>query len=280
MAKKKPQTSVKKTAQKKSQSSQRTPKTFKVTNKKKFAVQGGTPLEEVTAMIAERAKLGKKLVLHVGCGDKEKGSGLHPHFKAGEWEEIRLDIEPSVKPDIVSDIRDLAGIADMSVDAIWSSHNIEHVYPHQVQQTLNEFYRVLKVGGFMLIATPDIYEVCEAVVKKGIDSTLYVSPSGPITPIDVMYGHVASLEQGAYFMAHKTGFTAHSLGQKMFGVGCRNIRIHRDMFNLTAIGYRLPEGEGDQRINIRGKDVNDMMRQRDELDQEPETQWEGLGFNE
>tara|TARA_B110000008_G_C16612067_1_gene420898 strand:+ start:309 stop:419 length:111 start_codon:yes stop_codon:yes gene_type:complete len=28
-----------------------------------------------------------------------------------------------------------------SVDAIYSAHNIEHVYPHEVPIVLNEFYR-------------------------------------------------------------------------------------------------------------------------------------------
>ena len=37
----------------------------------------------------------------------------------------------------------MSAVADKSVDAIFSSHNIEHVYPHEVEKVLKEFLRVL-----------------------------------------------------------------------------------------------------------------------------------------
>jgi ubiquinone/menaquinone biosynthesis C-methylase UbiE len=46
---------------------------------------------------------------------------------------------------------DMSAVADASVDAIFSSHNIEHLYPHEVPVALGEFLRVLKPDGFAII---------------------------------------------------------------------------------------------------------------------------------
>ncbi|WP_035640085.1 methyltransferase domain-containing protein, partial [Bradyrhizobium sp. ORS 375] len=44
------------------------------------------------------------------------------------WEEVRLDIDPEVKPDIVGSITELdASFAAQSFDAVWSSHVLEHL---------------------------------------------------------------------------------------------------------------------------------------------------------
>ena len=37
-------------------------------------------------------------------------------------------------------------------DAVFSSHNLEHLYPHQVKEALAEFYRVLKPEGMIVIS--------------------------------------------------------------------------------------------------------------------------------
>ena len=71
----------------------------------------------------------KKTVLHVGCGHYDP-KNLHPLFKPREWEEIRLDIDPHVRPDIINSITNMEDVKDGSVDAIWSSHNLEHLYAH------------------------------------------------------------------------------------------------------------------------------------------------------
>jgi predicted SAM-dependent methyltransferase len=42
------------------------------------------------------------------------------------------------------------------MDALYSSHNIEHVFAHEVVPTLKEFRRVLKPDGFVVI-TGDLF---------------------------------------------------------------------------------------------------------------------------
>ena len=128
-----------------------------------------------------------RTLLHVGCSSQDK-SGLKG-FNSDDWKEIRFDIDPSVDPDIEGTLTDMDDVATESVDAIYSSHNIEHVFPHEVHTVPLEFHRVLKQDGIVVLTCPDLISVCQAVVSDRPMETLYVSPAGPIAPIDILYGH-------------------------------------------------------------------------------------------
>jgi SAM-dependent methyltransferase len=136
-----------------------------------------------------------KRVLHVGCGSATLAK-LPPGFKDGGWSEVRLDINPAVKPDIIGTITNMADVPSGSMDAVYSSHNIEHVYAHEVIQALQEFRRVLKEDGFAVITCPDLQEVAARMADGRLFDPLYVSPAGPIAPIDIVYGHRASIARG------------------------------------------------------------------------------------
>jgi predicted SAM-dependent methyltransferase len=73
--------------------------------------------------------------LHVGCGPKRKHQTVRA-FANAEWEEVTLDIDESVRPDIVDKLPELSQVAPESFDAVYSAHNIEHLYPHQIPLAL------------------------------------------------------------------------------------------------------------------------------------------------
>ena len=158
-----------------------------------------------------------KTFLHVGCGPLNK-SHLRG-FNNDNWKEIRFDIDKDVNPDIVGTLPDMKLVATGSVDAVYSSHNIEHIYPYQVPIALREFYRVLKEDGMVVITCPDLQSVCEAVVKDKLLEPLYESPAGPISPIDILYGHRGFIAQGNEYMAHKGGFTYSVLDRAFYEAG-------------------------------------------------------------
>ena len=159
-----------------------------------------------------------KNFLHVGCGSQTK-VGLRG-FNSDEWNEIRFDIDENVRPDIVGTLTDMSAVPSVSMDAIYSSHNIEHVFPHEVPQVLNEFYRVLKPEGFVVITCPDLVSVCAAVAQGNLVNPLYVSPAGPISAIDILYGHRGYIAKGNVYMAHKGGFTYKSLMDGLIEARC------------------------------------------------------------
>jgi len=161
--------------------------------------------------------------LHVGCGPKRKGSTT-PEFADPEWTELRLDIDPRVAPDIVGSMLDMSAVPDASADAIFSSHNIEHLYPHEVPVALAEFRRVLKPEGFVIITCPDLQEVARLVAEDKLLEPAYESPAGPIAPIDILYGHRPHMAKGNLYMAHRCGFTRKVLASTLQRAG----------FNATA----------------------------------------------
>lgn len=179
-----------------------------------------------------------KTVLNVGCGYPRRHR-LHQYFHRSEWREIRLDIDPAVHPDIICSITDMSPVASQSVDAVWSSHNLEHIYRHEVPGALAEFIRVLKPGGLLLLTLPDLQQVAEHVFADRLEDEAYVSPSGPVTPLDMIFGHTPSLARGYAFMAHKTGFTLRSLQGLLNATGFVEIRLRRGgAFDLWATAHK------------------------------------------
>lgn len=160
-----------------------------------------------------------KTILHVGPGHRSNGARLPATFQTPDWQEIRLDIDPANEPDIVGSMLDMAAMADSSVDALYSAHNIEHVHAHEVPDVLKEFLRVLKPDGFAVITCPDLQSVCALVAEDKLTDAAYQSPAGLITPLDILYGHGTALAAGHHYMAHKCGFTLKTLTTALHSAG-------------------------------------------------------------
>lgn len=177
-------------------------------------------------------------VLHVGCG-RPNPAKLHRVFHGDQWKETRLDIDPAVTPDIVGDMRDLSALEARSLDAIWSSHNLEHLYTHEVVPTLEGFRRLLRPDGFALVTMPDLQEVARLVAEGKLEEPAYVSPAGPVAPIDILYGFRPSMARGNLFMAHRTGFTEKSLAKAFLKAGFATVatRRVRSALELWAIAF-------------------------------------------
>jgi len=179
-----------------------------------------------------------KIFLHVGCGHLNKSSCLG--FENDNWKEIRLDIDKNVNPDIVGTLTDMKSVDTGSVDAVYSSHNIEHIFPHEVPIALREFYRVLKEDGIVVITCPDLQSVCEAIVQDKLFEPLYESDIGPISPIDILYGHREFISRGNEYMAHKGGFTYSTLDKAFYEAGFK-VRIggrRLELYELWLVAFK------------------------------------------
>ncbi|WP_292934449.1 tetratricopeptide repeat protein [Noviherbaspirillum sp.] len=195
--------------------------------------------EKLGAEIVPGTPVARKKVLHVGCGPADKRS-LPAHFQS-RWQEIRLDIDPGVNPDVVASMLDMAAVQSGSVDAVYSSHNIEHLYPHEVEVALKEFRRVLKPDGLLVLTCPDLQSVCALVADDKLEEPAYIAPAGPIAPIDILYGYRPAMARGNLFMAHKTGFTARSLERALRESGFETAVVERGpSHDLWALAYSGP----------------------------------------
>jgi hypothetical protein len=154
----------------------------------------------------------ERLLVNLGSGPREAIS-LPAYFN--DWKQLRVDVDPSVEPDIVADLTDLSPIPDSHADAVWASHCIEHLYEHQVMTALNEFRRVVRDDGFVCVIVPDLQAVANYVAADRLNEPIYDSPAGPITPHDIFFGYGAAIASGRTSMAHRCGFTPGVL-QKYF----------------------------------------------------------------
>lgn len=84
-----------------------------------------------------------KVRLNLGCGPKKIYGFLN------------IDIRPEVNADITDDSMTLAKFENNSVDLIYTSHMLEHMFREDAKKALRRWYEVLKPGGVLRISVPD-----------------------------------------------------------------------------------------------------------------------------
>jgi len=198
----------------------------------------------------------KKKLLHVGCGESNPAK-LPAAFRTPEWQEVRVDIDERVKPDIVASMIDMRDVPTGGFDAVFSSHNLEHLHHHQLPLAFAEFLRVLKSGGMLMVTMPDIQAISAYIADGRLENKLYDSPAGPISPIDIVYGWRKAIADGNKFMAHNTAFSAVSLAKHLKESGFSTVKVQREWVNLWAVAYNLPKGHPQRREMpvIENKDI-------------------------
>lgn len=178
-----------------------------------------------------------KLALNVGCGNSSR-ENTHDLIKGPEWQHIRIDIDPKVQPDLIDDIRYLAKVGDESVDAIFSSHNLEHLHEYDAQAALRTFYRKLKSGGLCIIIVPDLAAACRQIAE-GKMGVLYESPAGSVRAIDMLYGY-APYSYGNEYQFHRFGYTEETLFELITNAGFTNVKSAVDeTYNVWGFGQKL-----------------------------------------
>lgn len=190
--------------------------------------------------------------LHLGCGGSLYGvvPGIDGPYIAGstidEW--INVDAEPVINPDhwrsscemlhfeggfsyprvIQHDFRKLNIFPDDFASVAYSHHSLEHVRIDEVVPTLQEWHRVLKVGGRLIVNVPDLLWTAQKIVEKKGD--LLWSEGGERTGdweggyTKLIYCVFGDQSTDAYQL-HKVGFTEPYLRKQTEAAGFRNISI-------------------------------------------------------
>jgi hypothetical protein len=93
--------------------------------------------------------------------------------------------------------------------------------------------------GFLVITCPDLQSVCQLVANDQLTDTAYVSPAGPISPLDILYGFRPSLSRGDLYMAHRRGFKRKVLHGTLRSAGFKSVvtlaRPRQPYFDLCAV---------------------------------------------
>lgn len=111
---------------------------------------------------------------------------------------LTLDIDSKMNPDIVGDITNLGNIDSSSYDEIVVSHVLEHLEWPESYLALMELTRILRVGGTIKIAVPDMGSMIRMMLSG--DSVWHV--------IGLIYGVGGRTNK---FEQHRYGFTAGML---------------------------------------------------------------------
>ncbi len=209
------------------------------------------PFEQIAAQAGER-----KIVLQLGCRIPQ-ANRLHQVFKGDNWFEIRLDKNPLAQPHILSDMNDLSLIPNESVDAVYTTHNLDSLKTTEIPALFEEIRRILKWGGQFVMAVPDMQTICNYVAHNQLLEPIYDSTAGPVAPIDMIYGFRPKLENGTANV-RQTGFTAKSLATYFREASYSNIVVGRKWIEIWATAYKYKEGDE------RRKDVVE-MRATDEV---------------
>jgi predicted SAM-dependent methyltransferase len=94
--------------------------------------------------------------LHLGGVERKEG-----------WKVLNAQPGPAV--DFVGTCDNLSQFGDATVDEIYASHIFEHLgYFDELPRTLYEVSRVLKVGGVLMVAVPDLEVLSKFVLMPGL----------------------------------------------------------------------------------------------------------------
>lgn len=188
-----------------------------------------------------------KRLLNVGGGTKND----IPAYYSG-WQQVLLDVAGNPQVDLVMDACKLAEsteVEDDSFDAIYCSHMLEHIYAHEVARVLAGFMRVLKPGARLEIRTPDLTPIMTALAEgKALDDEAYISPAGPITYRDVLFGYGPEIERsGQDHYAHRNGFTKTQMTKELETAGFRDVQmvdVQPELFEVWVTAVK-PVGTSD-----------------------------------
>ena len=178
----------------------------------------------------------------LNVGGNSKAIGVPAHYKG--WAHLLLDIDPTGKPDIVCDAREMTTLEGRQFDAIYCSHNLEHFFEHDVPKVLDGFMHVLRDDGFAEIRVPDIQQLMREATDKNLDieDRLYDSGAGPVRVRDVLYGFAPQIARsGVDFYAHKTGFSPASLKRALARAGFEAaMTLKPRAYEIAVVAFRKP----------------------------------------
>jgi predicted SAM-dependent methyltransferase len=131
---------------------------------------------------------------------------------------LNVDLLEAPGVDLVADVGGPLPFADGSADLLYASHVLEHLPTARVPEVLREWRRVLRDGGRLLVAVPDLERIARLLLAR---PGWFTPPNQPW--VGVVYGG-----QHDELDFHKTGFTTIWLAALLDEAGFGSIeRVER-----------------------------------------------------
>ena len=118
-------------------------------------------------------------------------------------------------------------LADGCADELHAMHIIEHFYRYDVDAVVEEWRRLLRVGGLLVLELPNLEAACRNLIQSGMSDR------------DVMFPLYGDAGWKSPYMVHRYGYTPTTITQLLSDHGFTKIqilppqthkrRVHRDM---------------------------------------------------
>lgn len=170
------------------------------------------------------------LVADIGAGYSSPWFGANAKI-------TRFDHDPKTNPDVRCDVRCIPQ-PDCMYDIVTNRHCLEHFMWNEAPTLINEWCRILKVGGTLRINVPNVAYAAREILRADEDE----SYSPGLYPLWQLYGK----QEGNHGEVHRTGFTRRGLKSLLeaCGLGEVSVEIEGDFGeNLDASGIKQSHPE-------------------------------------
>lgn len=119
-----------------------------------------TETPDITKLVANYTG---DIKLNIGCGTDYKEGWINVDNNSDEnIEDGKLDLD--------WDLRNPLPFADNSIDYVFNEHFFEHLSVEEAQPVMQDLMRVLKPGGVMRIAMPDLEWVVDNYINQPVET--------------------------------------------------------------------------------------------------------------
>lgn len=167
--------------------------------------------------------MAESVKLHLGCGAK-----ILPGF-------VNVDLAnnwSSVQPDLVCDVTGQLPFPTDHADEVHAYHVLEHIHRWKAKECLQEWTRVLKPGGLLVLELPCFDKIVRILAHGLIDG-------GTFDPRMTIWGLYGDPQYENDAMMHKWCWRAQELADVLMEIGMVDVESLRPQTHQPARDMRL-----------------------------------------